>query len=182
MEEDGDDDEEEEENEEVEESEPDERKEKKKAEIEVDDSPEGTYQDYLKLQLRRYYITKWLSEPFFEEAILHTFVRVWSESKNGIDAYVMAEIVSVKDGFRTYKADNKLTDIRLDLAVGESIRRFRISEISNSRISELEFSKYCERVRYFKNGKLLTVKVLYLFNKLLYNFHFEKYYIGVGKT
>jgi hypothetical protein len=66
--------------------------------------------------------------------------------------------VAVKGGFKHYKVDNKSTDVRLDLAIGSSIRRFRISLISNSRITEHEFHLFVARVEASSNGKLLTEK------------------------
>lgn len=125
---------------------------------EIDLSPPASFKDCLKLQLRRDLLMKWVSEPYFEEAVLHNFVRLSMGEQNGINVYAMAEIVAVKGGFKHYKVDNKTTDVRLDLAIGASIRRFRISLISNSRITEHEFKLYVARVEASPKGRLLTEK------------------------
>ena len=99
---------------------------------ESDDSPTATYEECLKLQMRRNQIERLITEPYCEDALKNTFVRLSLGMSNGVAVYLMAEIVAVKDSFKPYMLENgKQTQIRLDLAVGKSTKRFRISLISN---------------------------------------------------
>lgn len=114
----------------------------------ADDSPIAGYDDCLKLQLRRNQIESTVNEPYFESLVRQSFVRVSLGMKQGVAVYLMAEIKSVKDSFKSYKLDNgKQTSVRLDLAIGNSIKRFRISLISNRRISENEYNEYIGRLK-----------------------------------
>ena len=97
-----------------------------------DDSPAASYEECLKLQMRRNQIERLVNEPYCEDALKNTFVRLSLGMSNGVAVYLMAEIVAVKDSFKPYILENgKQTQIRLDLAVGNSTKRFRISLISN---------------------------------------------------
>lgn len=114
----------------------------------IDESVAASYQDCLKLQLRRSQIESLVNEPFFERAVVKSFVRLSVGVSNDVAVYLMAEIVGVKDSYKPYKLDNgKLTQMRLDLAVGNSIKRFRISLVSNSRIAQTEFDDYVTRLK-----------------------------------
>lgn len=120
--------------------------------LEKDESGDATFNDHLKLQLRREQLTKLIHEPYFEDAVGNTFVRISLGETNGINLYAMAEITGISR-HRSYKLENnKSTDIRLIASIGGEVKPFRISLVSNSRISESEFLVYKARL----NGKLIT--------------------------
>ena len=127
--------------------------------VEIDDSPEAVYEDYLRLQTRRFVMLNLINEPYFDKIIQNTFVRIFIGKNNGIDMYMMAEVIGVIHSSRSYKFENKHTDVKLVLAAGDSRREFRPNIVSNSRITEYEFKAYVT-VTQKSHGKLLTVKVI----------------------
>ena len=91
---------------------------------------------------------------------MNTFVRVSLGMNNGIAVYLMAEVVDVKDTYKPYVLENgQTTKIRLDLAIGKSIKRFRISLISNRRITESEYAEYLSKLK-LSNSKPKSIMEL----------------------
>jgi hypothetical protein len=111
---------------------------------------------------------------------MNCYVRVNTGDLNGIPVYVMAEIVSIKYGFKQYRIDDKFTDIRIDLAIGNNLKRFRANLISNSRFTQAEFDLYVSRMRAVPK-KLISLKVinylkLYFLPLFFFSFFFQEAY------
>ena len=86
------------------------------------------------------------AQPFFETVVVGCFVRVGIGSigvgANAIPTYRVAEIISVKDGFRQYAIEKATTTKRVELAIGASKRYFQINFVSNGDFEQAELQKY----------------------------------------
>lgn len=65
---------------------------------------EAELEDYLKITLPRRRLARWCNEPFFEQAVLGCFVRLFiGESDDGMKCYRLCEIVGVEKSKSEYK-------------------------------------------------------------------------------
>jgi RNA polymerase-associated protein RTF1 len=113
--------------------------------VEEDDtSPLAEYTDYQRIQTRRIFIDKWISEPFFDEAVKGSFVRLFIGLQNDVQVYRMCEVIDVLPYKRPYRLPG--TDIIVDRALlvgqGTNQKVAKMYHVSNSRILEKEFQCY----------------------------------------
>eukprot|EP01029_Cantina_marsupialis_P012988 TRINITY_DN2880_c0_g1_i1.p1 TRINITY_DN2880_c0_g1~~TRINITY_DN2880_c0_g1_i1.p1 ORF type:complete len:641 (-),score=221.79 TRINITY_DN2880_c0_g1_i1:438-2360(-) len=101
--------------------------------------------DLNKIRLPREMFIKWIFEPFFEEIVKDTFVRVHiGANKAGQPVYRVARVVRVVPYRKQYTLPGTTVHTKkgLELQVGKSKRAFSMDYISNSRITEEEFKRY----------------------------------------
>ena len=103
-------------------------------------------------------------QAFFEDVVPGNFVRIGigAQDGSGENMYRVAEVVGVKDGFRSYQLDATSTTKRLELAIGTSRRYFQINYISNTDDIE-EINRYS---RTMKNANLTTKTPTYINEKV----------------
>uniref|UniRef100_A0A7S3AQ33 Plus3 domain-containing protein n=1 Tax=Haptolina ericina TaxID=156174 RepID=A0A7S3AQ33_9EUKA len=110
-----------------------------------------------RIRLKRDQLEKWLNEPYFETALIGSFVRIGIGNREGRPMYRVAEIVGVKDNFRQYALGEKKTTKRLELKIGESKRFFQISYVSNADFEMTELDKYTRIMQDYKlAGKTMS--------------------------
>jgi hypothetical protein len=138
-----------------------------------DDSPLAEFEDYRKLQMRRALVDKYINEPYFERMMVGSFVRVFTNYKNGIRNYQMAEVMRLNSNAKEYlftTMDQKKlkTTIRMDLGFGGIIVKSnaKLDLISNSRVTDDEYERYLKnsheavtRANRNRKVKLLTKKL-----------------------
>jgi RNA polymerase-associated protein RTF1 len=125
--------------------------------VEVDDTPEATLDHYLKIQIRRTFIEKWLNEPFFERILVGMFVRYSIGERQGVHVYRMGEIKEVSyDAKRPYALAGSQTRVMIELDIAGVSKKGRLDLISNSRIRADEFDFYVEKIRSSRSYKVLT--------------------------
>ena len=73
-----------------------------------------------RIRLKRDLLEKWVNEPFFERVLPGCFVRIGIGNKDGRPIYRVAEIVQVKDNYRPYTINKKLTQKRIELQLGKA--------------------------------------------------------------
>jgi hypothetical protein len=120
---------------------------------EDDDSPPAELSDFQRVQVRRILLEMWCKEPWFDAAVVGSFVRFFigkldgEQADKSVQVYRMCEIKGVNKTSRPYKlADSGVTtNIRLELSIGTSMTKVvKIDQISNSRIQEHELKMYLE--------------------------------------
>jgi RNA polymerase-associated protein RTF1 len=130
-----------------------------------DDSPVAGLDFYLRIQSRRMVLEKWLSEPFFEQAVVGTFLRLSIGECDGQAVYRMCEVIAVEYNQRPYRLESgKMCGVRLTVSLAGSVKKgSKISVVSNSRITHNEFGvfvvemqKATERNGPSENTHLLT--------------------------
>jgi len=117
----------------------------------VDEAEMAAVEDYQRIQTRRIYMEKWVAEPFFESAVVGTFVRlvVGETPDKSTAVYRMCEVVAIEYNQRQYKLlDGSVVTTRLTVGLAGNIRKHvRIDMVSNSRITQKEFSFYLESLK-----------------------------------
>lgn len=120
---------------------------------EDDDSPPAELSDYQRVQVRRILLEMWCKEPWFDKAVIGSFVRFFIGKLDGdktdksVQVYRMCEISGVNRTSKPYRlADSGITtNIRLELSIGTSMTKVvKIDQISNSRVQEHELKMYLE--------------------------------------
>jgi RNA polymerase-associated protein RTF1 len=116
---------------------------------EVDTSPLAEHTDYQRIQTRRIFIDKWISEPFFDQVVKGSFVRLFVGVQNDVQIYRMCEVLDVLPYKRPYRLPG--TDITVDRALlvglGSSQKVAKMYHVSNSRILEKEFQFYVNTMK-----------------------------------
>jgi RNA polymerase-associated protein RTF1 len=66
-------------------------------------APPAELEDFVKVNIPRRRLARWCNEPFFEQAVLDSFVRLFlGDDENGEKAYRLCQIIEVKKGEKTY--------------------------------------------------------------------------------
>ena len=108
------------------------------------------------ITIRRHQLESWISEPFFESAVVGCLTRVGiGLNKHGENVYRLVEISGVAEGkYKQYSLkpyayvkDKPPTNVWLVLKWGQSEKTFRISEISNSATQDNEWSQWVAHCR-----------------------------------
>ena len=113
-----------------------------------DMSEPADVEDYIRLQVRRIFIEKWIQEPFFDAVMKKQFVRVYIGNNPTDDSaiYRMCEIVNVTQYKRQYKltvGDSFImTDKAINVSIGKSVLTKRLDIVSNYSITQNELNKY----------------------------------------
>lgn len=108
------------------------------------------YEKMRKLQLRRAALVMWANEPFFAETVQGFYVRIGWKRRGGVNCYVMARVVGVRERETPYEIEQRaLTDRLLVLhnPAVPSDRETKISLVSNGEITEAEFAEYQQHAR-----------------------------------
>jgi len=78
--------------------------------------PPAEKEDFAKVTIPRRRLARWVNEPFFEQAVIDSYVRLFlGEDENGEKAYRLCQIVNVKKGQKLY---NFPTANRREIPVG----------------------------------------------------------------
>lgn len=108
------------------------------------------YEMMKKLQLRRATLVMWANEPFFAETVQGFYVRIGWKRRGGVNCYVMARVVGVRERETPYEIEQRaLTDRLLVLhnPAVPSDRDTKISLVSNGEITAAEFAEYQQHAR-----------------------------------
>jgi hypothetical protein len=112
-------------------------------------SPEAALADVLRIQLRRAFISTMISEPYFEDVMVDSFVRMYSHADPATNegVYKMGRILELKPYARgEYLLDGKQCNRVLAMDDGSGrlgkYPNVKFSLFSNSRITEQEFNTY----------------------------------------
>ena len=97
-----------------------------------------------KIRLQRSTLLKWQNEPFFDATVLGCLVRVnLGQDNNQAAAYRVARIDEVKRRDKAYTVEaGKESRVHLVLAVGASLKTFRLSAVSNQPFTQPEFVRW----------------------------------------
>lgn len=105
---------------------------------------ELSLEDVKKMQIRRAALEQIQDEGYLEGYISRMFVRVLvrvsRQTKQPV--YNMAQIVGIVEHPRKYQFGKSATNKALNLRIGKSDRNFKMSDISNSSITEDEFRRW----------------------------------------
>jgi RNA polymerase-associated protein RTF1 len=63
---------------------------------------EADLEDYIKITLPRRRLSRWCNEPFFKDAVLDCFVRLFIGDHDGKKCYRLCQIVDVEKGKKSY--------------------------------------------------------------------------------
>ena len=111
---------------------------------------EATLDDYIQISLPRRRLARWCHEPYFNEAVIGCFARVFigPDKSTGEKMYRLCEIVNVTKGKKEYKfpsvpnekpvSSNKILHLRF----GTNTREFPMYLISDSRPNEEDVNKF----------------------------------------
>ena len=111
---------------------------------------EATLEDYIQIALPRRRLARWCHEPYFNEAVIGCFARVFigPDKSTGEKMYRLCEIVNVTKGKKEYKfpsvpnekpvSSNKILHLRF----GTNTREFPMYLISDSRPNEEDVNKF----------------------------------------
>ncbi|XP_076799896.1 RNA polymerase-associated protein RTF1 homolog [Clavelina lepadiformis] len=94
------------------------------------------------IRLSRFRLEKWFYLPMFREVVLGCYVRIGIGSHEGKPVYRMAEIVDVVETAKIYHLGKVRTNLGFRLKHGQQTRVFRLEFISNSKLTDSEFSKW----------------------------------------
>lgn len=132
----------------------------------ADTSPLAEVGDYQRIQTRRMFIDKWISEPFFDEAVKGSFVRLFIGLQDNVQIYRMCEVLDVVPYKRPYRLPG--TDITVDRALlvglGSSQKVAKMFHVSNHKITEKEFQFYVTTMKTCRDGDKLLRKNVRVFN------------------
>ena len=115
-------------------------------------SPEATLEDMLRIQLRRQTIASLLNEPYFEEVMRDSFVRVYSHSDPNTNTpiYKACKVQEIKPYKSEYPVEKRMCNkvMVLDDGTGKYQKwmNIKISLVSNSRITPIEYDTYHRHV------------------------------------
>lgn len=85
-------------------------------------------------------LTKWVNEPYFEEAVLHSYVKLGIGQRNGKSIYRVCEIVGFGKRSNAYSLpDGTFTAKLLLLKHGSDEKEFKMDIVSNHTIKEEEY-------------------------------------------
>ena len=113
-------------------------------------------EDVESITLKRHQLEAWVNEPYFESAITNCCVRVGiGLNKQNENVYRLVEIAGVADGkYKQYSlkkyeylAGKPPTSKWLILRWGKSEKTFRLSEVSNSSVSDAEWAAWVAHCR-----------------------------------
>ena len=111
---------------------------------------EATLEDYIQITLPRRRLARWCHEPFFNEAVIGCFARVFigPDKATGEKMYRLCEIVDVTKGKKEYKFPVEpnekpvLSKKILHLRFGTNVREFPMYLVSDSRPNEEDVIKF----------------------------------------
>jgi RNA polymerase-associated protein RTF1 len=111
---------------------------------------EATLEDYIQITLPRRRLARWCHEPFFNQAVIGCFARVFigPDKATGEKMYRLCEIVDVTKGKKEYKfpavPNEKPVSSKkiLHLRFGTNTREFPMYLISDSRPNEEDVTKF----------------------------------------
>jgi RNA polymerase-associated protein RTF1 len=126
----------------------------------VDESKyqEASYSDILSVQLKRTDLEKWANTPFFDKTVKGCFVRlaVGMDPTTKEQVYRVTYITGVGIYHRPYRFGKHFLKTTLYLSHGKAQKEFLMELISNSPITEKEWSRY---VKVMQFDKLANVTV-----------------------
>lgn len=123
---------------------------------------ESTFEDILKMQVRRDELIKWIEAPHWDKTVKGAFVRAsLGTSSTGENTYRLAEIIDYNPNDKSYrlppeKASSSSSSnssqwrectMTVKLAIGASSRDFGLDRISNQPILQVEFDDWVLRMR-----------------------------------
>ena len=131
----------------------------------------ASHEDYKTIQLKRDFAIMYQADPAFNDSAIGCFVRFFKRSAGvGEGKYLMCEIIDVIKR-STYKFQDSNINIALTLTIGDKKypKPVKLSDVSNSRITEEEYNEYLASLRKINKPsvKPLTKKQL---NKRRENF------------
>ncbi|CAF3326800.1 unnamed protein product [Rotaria socialis] len=94
--------------------------------------------------LSRFRMEKWCHAPFFNQVVKGAFVRINIGQNNGVTIYRVCEILGVVETSKIYNLGTTRTNKGLRLKYGRNERMFRLEFVSNSEISDTEFTHWRE--------------------------------------
>jgi RNA polymerase-associated protein RTF1 len=111
---------------------------------------EAALADFQKITVPRRRLERWCNEPYFKDAVLNCYVRMFiGEDDNGDKQYRLCEIVDVMTGKKTYKfprteenATPTSTDKTIKVRFGTSEREFQMYLVSDAIPNESDVQKY----------------------------------------
>ena len=127
----------------------------------------ASYEDYLTVQVKRDFAIKHGNDKVFNECVKGCFVRFFKRSaaEAGEGRYLMCEILEVVKRSPYFFQDTNIS-IALTLTIGDSKypKNVKLTDVSNSRITQQEFNEYVAHIKSIKakkptsNVKLLSKK------------------------
>lgn len=99
-----------------------------------------------KIRLSRFRMEKWVHMPFFAETLIGCFARVGIGAHDGRMVYRVCEIIGVQEMPKVYALGSAKTNKGLKMRHGLQERLFRMEYVSNSALSESEFSKWLKEM------------------------------------
>ena len=108
-----------------------------------DGDEKATYEDMLKIQIKRHEIEKWCWKPMFEKAIKGCFVKVslGQNSQTKETVYRCCEILGIEDYKRPYKLNQTMIKIGMNVAHGKARKFYLFDMVSNQNSSEKEWKR-----------------------------------------
>ncbi|CAF3774009.1 unnamed protein product [Rotaria magnacalcarata] len=103
--------------------------------------------------LSRFRMEKWCHAPFFNQVVKGAFVRINIGQNNGATVYRVCEILDVAETSKIYNLGTTRTNKGLRLKYGRNERMFRLEFVSNSEISDTEFTRWRETLIKYEIAK-----------------------------
>mmetsp|Transcript_3977 Transcript_3977/g.8512 ORF Transcript_3977/g.8512 Transcript_3977/m.8512 type:complete len:659 (-) Transcript_3977:296-2272(-) len=103
--------------------------------------------DVLSMQLTRSVLAKWALEPYFEQAVKNSFVRLYLGSSAHGRTYRLCQVIGVDDCAEYDVEQAKGVDKVLNLAFGSSSRNWKLDRISNGPITASEYELWMETMK-----------------------------------
>jgi len=143
-------------------------------------------EDFKKVTIPRRRLTRWCNEPFFEEAVVHHFVRLFigEDPDTGEKAYRLCEIMGVKQGKKRYNLPKTQEHDRpvstqqlLTLRFAGNERDFPMNLVSDTPVDELDVIKYSNAQRNLRKPVLTkrrATKLSRMLHTLINNYTYTK--------
>lgn len=114
---------------------------------------EAELEDYRKITLPRRRLSRWCNEPYFSEAVMNCFVKLFiGENDLGKRCYRLCKIVQINKNkpyqlpaVKNHKAVT--TDKMLTLKFGKNQRDFPISLVSDATVDDADMKQYIDATR-----------------------------------
>lgn len=114
---------------------------------------EADLDDYQKITLPRRRLGRWCNEPYFKEAVLNCYVKLFiGENDIGKRCYRLCKIVDIKSSknYQLPPVKNQKpvsTDKMLTLKFGKNQRDFPISLVSDAKVDEADMKQYVDTTK-----------------------------------
>ena len=103
----------------------------------------ATYEDLLKIQIKRHDIEKWCWKPMFEKTIKGCFAKVslGANQQTKETIYRCCEILGIEEYKRPYRVNQTLINIGMNVAHGKARKMYLFDMVSNQNVSEKEWKR-----------------------------------------